>query len=505
MNFPFFPSLFKSKKYILNNQKSFLIENIKTITNKYNLILFSNQSIFHHNEKTTIPLLLLHPLRGLFLFEYKEWSYDDLKDVSIEKAINVTPQKNNTAFQSLQNTILSKYKELTHTDDLKFSNFLLIENLNRGEYDLLDNSFKELLPKDRIIFNDTSDEEIIEILALKELSEQDINLLFNPEHILPNIFIQYALFDDNQTLFLLSSKQREFIDVPLKGHQKLSAQTGSGKTNTIILKALIEQLQNPQKHIIIIEPTRIASDIVRQKLLMLIEHAIVSINPLSIEILTPQELINQQLAKSNKPQLYHELHIDEKLFSKSKKIADLVICDDAELLTPEFIKFITLLQKKDSLLLVSNDAGKDFDFRFPDSFTNHTKKVIFKQANKHAKSMQIIRELSTHFSARDILVVSHSSTKEALKEDLEFFIEDKAILLDSSTSLLSQKLDSLLLASYSEISSLHSRFVLLMDIGKATANQINHAIHLATDTLYIIYEENCEMIEKLKEQYESKT
>ncbi|MDY0116413.1 MAG: DEAD/DEAH box helicase family protein [Sulfurimonadaceae bacterium] len=501
MNFSFLTSFFKPKQTHLQTPDSLLIKKIKNIADQYNLSLFHNKAIYHHNQKKIVPLIILHPNKGLFLFEHKDWSYDDLKNATIEKATNKNRLQNNLAFGSLHDFILLKYKELTHTDTLEFCNFLLMENLDSTQYEYLDDSFKELLPKHRIIFNDSSYEEI----RLKFSLQEPLNQIYEPKSIFPNLFIQYALFDTHQNLSLATKEQRDFIDARLLNQQSLAAKTGSGKTNAILLKALVEKLENPQKQITIIEPTRIACDILRQKLLILIEHAIVTINPLSIEILTPLELINKQLTHSNKPLLHGELFIDKKLFSKSIKIADLVICDDSDLLSDEFIQYISLMQKKDTLLLVTNSFDPTPDFFLQDNFISENKQVIFKQANQHAKSMQLLRELSTKHAAKDILVVCDSLTKVHLQEDLESFIEDKAILLDSSKTLLNQELDALLLASYSEISGLHAKFVLMLDIDKASQSQIEYAKNLATDTLYIVYEESCEMIEKLKEQYESQT
>lgn len=499
MNLSFFSSLFKPKQIELQTSESLLIKKIENITNQYNIYSFNNKTIFHHNHKKSIPLIFLHPKQGLFLFEFKEWKYEDLKNASISKSTNETPSQNNLAFESIQEYILLKYKELTHTDKLEFSNFLIMENLTSFDYDLLSDEFKEYLPSHRIIFSDSSDEEIIKKLSLTNSMEEN----YNQDKVFSNIFIQYAFFDIDKKLSFASKEQRDFIDAPLKGEKTLAAKAGSGKTNVILLKTLQEKLENPKKQITIIEPTRVAADILRKKLLELIEHAIVDISPLAIEITTPYELIAK--GSTNEPLVQNELFIDKKLFSKTIKIADLVICDDADLLQKDFIEYIRLMQKRETLLFVSNNFDFTPDFSLSQTLINKSKKVIFKQANKYAKTMQTIKELLTNNLAKDILVVCDSLTKKNLEEDLKSFIEDKAILLDSSQSLLNQDFDSLLLANYNEISGLEAKFVLLLDIEKASLNQVEYAQHIATDTLYIIYEENYEIIENLKELYESET
>lgn len=501
MNFSFLTSFFQTDKTVLQTPDSVLLKKIKKIAQEHDLYLFHNKTIYHHNLKKTIPLVLFHPYKGIFLFEHKDWSYDDLKNATIEKATNEHSSKDNLAFESVHEFLIQKYKELTHTDELAISNFLLMENLDTPQYEHLHDSFKELLPKHRVIFNDSTQEEIIEKFAL---DSHTLHPLLDLEKIIGNLFIQYALFDTQGKLALCTQEQREFIDAKTEGHQTLCAKTGCGKTNVLLLKALVEKLENPKKQITIIEPTRIACDILKQKLLALIEHAIIEVNPVSIQILTPLEIVNKHLQALNKPLLDEQVVIDPKLLSRSKKIADYLICDDSELLCNEFLEYVRLMQKKHTLLLVTNQDIPAPDFELRHNFVSLEKKVVFKHANEHAKALQIIQKLLQTHKARDILVICNPLTKENLYEDLDGFIKDKAILLDSSKSLLDQELDSLLLATYEQISGLHAKFVIMLDIEQAHKGHIEYAQNLATDTLYAVYEESSQAIETLKEKYETK-
>ncbi|MDD3817126.1 MAG: DEAD/DEAH box helicase family protein [Thiovulaceae bacterium] len=500
MNFSFLTSFFQTDKTVLQTPDSVLLKKIKKIAQEHDLYLFHNKTIYHHNLKKTIPLVIFHPYKGIFLFEHKDWSYDDLKNATIEKATNERSSKDNLAFESVHEFIIQKYKELTHTDELAISNFLLMENLDTPQYEHLHDSFKELLPKHRVIFNDSTQEEIVAKFALEEHA---LHPLLDLEKIIGNLFIQYALFDTRGKLSVCTQEQREFIDASIKGHQTLSAKTGCGKTNVLLLKALVEKLENPKKQITIIEPTRIACDILKQKLLALIEHAIVEVNPVSIQIITPLELVNKHLQALDKPLLNEQVIIDPKLLSRTKKIADFVICDDSELLCDPFLQYVRLMQKKETLLLVTNQDIPTPDYELKHNFVSLEKKVAFKHANEHAKALQILRELLQTHKAKDILVISNPLSKDNLYEDLEGFIEDKAILLDSSKSLLDQELDSLLLATYEQISGLHAKFVIMLDVCEAHKGQIEYAQNLATETLYVVYEESCQAIKTLKEKYET--
>ena len=110
------------------------------------------------------------------------------------------------------------------------------------------------------------------------------------------------------------------------------------------------------------------------------------------------------------------------------------------------------------------------------------------------------RETNENNKSNEILVVSDNLSKKNLKDDLEFFIRDKAILLDASINLINQNLDNLLLCSYADISAMSSKYIILLDIEYSSLNEIEHAINLAQDTAYVIYEQESENIKTLKEK-----
>ncbi|NOR58786.1 MAG: hypothetical protein GQ474_09720, partial [Sulfurimonas sp.] len=315
-----------------------------------------------------------------------------------------------------------------------------------------------------------------------------------------NLLVQYLIFSKDNTMNLATSEQVAFIKSTTNGLETLSGNAYSGKTNSILLKAVLETLRNPELKIIIIEPTTLACDILKQKLLNIIEYAIIEVDLTTIEIITPIELVNKHLSKLKKPLLEVILSIDDKLMHKSFKVADLIICDDSNLLSFEFIDYLNHIQKNSSLILVNEYSDEESTYSFEESFKTKELKVIFKQANQHAKALQIISHLLEENSSTDILVVSDNLSKRKLKDDLEFFIRDKAVLLDSSNNLISQDLDNLLLCSYSQISSMNSKFVILIDVADASLNEIEYAINLAGDTAYILYEKECENINFLKEK-----
>ena len=68
----------------------------------------------------------------------------------------------------------------------------------------------------------------------------------------------------------------------------------------MLLKSIVEILDEQSKKIIILKATVLACDIFKKKLLNIIEHAIIEIDLSGIEIITPIELLNRHLLKVGK-------------------------------------------------------------------------------------------------------------------------------------------------------------------------------------------------------------
>lgn len=492
-----FSSIFKKKKKPLTLPDSLLIKKLKTVCQENSLSIYEDVTIYHHTQSYFIPLFILNPDKGIYLFEYKEWSYDDLKNATISKATNQESDSKNLAFEKTHQFIKQKFNELTHNDGVPIYNYLLMENLNSDEYEHLDDSFKELLPFNKIMFNNSSQDEI---LLKIDNTPSPTSPMPSEVEIIGNLLIQYLIFSKDHSKNLASKEQINFIESKIEGTQVLSGSSYSGKTSSILLKAILENLRSKDSKIIIIEPTVLACDRLKQKLLNIIEYAIIEIDIDAIEIITPINLVNKHLSKLNKPQLEVILHIDKKLMHNNYKSADLIICDDSNLLSFEFIEYLKHIQKNSSLVLVNEYHDEEAKFIFNKNFQQKSTKIIFNQANQHAKALHIVTKLLQDHKASDILIVSNNITKNNLSDDLEFFIKDKAILLDASVNLQNQDLENLILCSYAQISSMNSKFVILLDVEEASLNELEYALHLSCDTTFVLYETESENIKILKEK-----
>lgn len=500
MNFTFLSSLFHRKKTDLQLPDSLLVKKLKEICQEKQFLLFENKTIFHHSQTFKIPLFILDPSRGIYLFEYKEWSYDELKNATIKKAGKQEVSHNSLSFENTHKFIKQKFNELIHTDGVEIFNFLLMENLNTGEYTHLNESFQELLPKHRVMFHDSSKESIVEKLQNVKEAKDPLPKVAN---IIGNLLIQYAIYHEDGQLSLCTQEQREFIDTQLRSHETLYAPNGMGKTSLILLKALYEKLKNPKIRITIIQPTTLACDIVKQKLIHSIEHAMVTLDMTSIEVITPIELVNKHLQKLKKELLDEELILEKKLFKTSLDLADILFCDASDFYEESFLEYLKHIQKNSALLFVSQSKKEDANYSLSDTSFKKTPETSFHQGNELALCMHLLNKLLQTEKAKDILVVSGNLNKEKLHDDLKFFIKDKAILLDSSKNLIDLEQDSVLLCSYEEISGLRAKHVLLLDICQTDSLRIDHARSLADTQIYIIYEQKCEKTKELHNEHKN--
>ena len=499
MKIPFLSKLFQKETKPLTLPDSILVKKLKTIATINDLSLYEDTVIYHHTKSYAIPLMLLDIQRGLYLFEKKEWSYDDLKNATIEKAENQTASKDTLSYQNTQDIIHQKFNELTHNDGVPIFNYLLMENLNTQEYEHLDTSFQKLLPRDRVIFSDTSEEEMVKKL---EHVAKATTPLPSKDEIMGTLLVQYTILDDNSQLKLASEEQINFINAEINETVNLHAKTATGKSSALLLKAIYTKLKEPSKKIIIIKPTKLAADMLKSKLLETIEHAIVEIDLSSISILTPIEFVNLHLQKLKKDLLRDTLYIDPLLMKKNFHAADFIFCDDTNLLQNEFVSYLLHVQADKPLVLVNSKEHQD-NFIFTKKFTKDDREVHFLQTNPHAKALQLISKLLQSNNASDIVVVSNSLSKEKLNDDLEFFIKDKALLLDSSKNLIDQEFNSLLLTTYSDIVGLKAKHVILLDLCFNDFEELEFAFDLASDSVYVLFDEECNEIKTLEENYES--
>lgn len=479
MNFDFFASLFnkQTNKSKLLLPDSILIKNLKSISHKNNFYFYQNITIYHHNKNIFIPLFVLDPNIGIFLFEYKEWTYNDLNNYTLQRSTNVQSSKDTLAYEKINKFITTKFNEILHNDGIDIFNFLLSENLSSDDYKHLDSSKQMLLPYDRVIFSDSSEIEILE--KLSNVSKEN-SYIRQSHFILANLFTQYLVLGNDNTINLATDEQIKFIEHTNYDVEVVYGHTNSGKTTAIMLKSILLKLKDPKSEITIIRPTKLSCDKLKAKLLNTIEYAIIDIDITTIKIITPIE------------------------FKSINKVSQYVFCDDTNLLEDDFLEYLYDKTSKSQLSLVNpKDIHDDF-FKLTKKFNDKKIEVEFLKSNPITGVIQIVSDYSSSPNELSILCISSDSNKLKLDEDLKTAITDKVILLDSSKSLIDQEEANITLSDYENINANKADIVLLLDINETSEDKLAYAISLANKKIHVIYIDECEKITNLKKIYNIK-
>lgn len=487
-------SFFSQKKQDLVVPDSLLLKQIKSLAKHSHIEVFSNIEIFHHTTAHAIELLLYDNTRGIYLFEIKRWSFDDLKNATIQKAEHQERSSNTLAFEKTQDVIKQKFNEVLHNDGVAIFNYLLMENLSALEYEHLDDSFKALLPQEKIIFNDSSTSDIFKKLESAAPPQPTMDI----SYVMGTLLTQYTIIDNQAKLHLCDEDQRSFIDGQTTSSLSvLQGDVHTGKSSLLLLRALYSVFKQKSKKVVIIKPTILARDIAYKKLLEIIEYGIVEIDPASIEILTPLELINKHLQKLKKPVVNSLAMVEPKLLQKSYNDADMILCDDAFALEKKFIDFIKHIQKNKSAVFVNLDNTHAMQCitlqhnYLNESFTLHTL-----QTQPYAKAMQLLHTITQRDAYATVLIICNQETYEHLQEDLENFIEPKTSQVNADLNLLEQNYNTIQLTTYNAVYDLDADFIIALDTCEQVQSQLTYALHRANKEAYLLYEEPCETLQK---------
>ncbi len=496
MNLPSFTSFFKKTSNNLIVPDTILIQKLKKLSSQSNLVIHKDVKIYHHALAYNIRLMLVDKLHGLYLFETKEWTYDELKNAQIEKATKQERSENTLAYEKTHDIIRQKFNEITHNDGVPIFNFLLMENLNADEYEHLSESFQELLPREKIIFSDASEADIFK--KLQAVSKED-KMLASIDSILGTLLIQYTILDYKKKPHFCSSEQIAFIDAEISNNYELKGVAGSGKSNLLLLKSLLEILNRTAQKIIILKPTLLGCDILKQKLLNLIEHAIIEVDLEAIEIITPLMLINRHLEKLGKEKI-NKVEIDPRLLKKNYHFADMILCDDANIIGEEFVEYLKHLQVKKHLVLVRQKFTPQ-ESHLKVNYRQKRQNINFYKTNPHAKALRIIERLSVNES-KNIFIVCSENSREKLIEDLNSFIHQTPKKIDSSVHLIKQNFADISFCEYQDINSLKVDHIILMDLCSISENLLEYTINLSNYSADILYEEECPKIQNIRSKYE---
>ncbi|MCW8838523.1 MAG: hypothetical protein OQK11_07470 [Thiovulaceae bacterium] len=463
----------KSQKNKLIIPDSILLKKLKSVCKKNNYKVLENITLFHHSNKMDVPLMIIDPKRGIYIFEYKDWTYNDLTNYEIKKSHNNEQSKNTLAYEKINTFINLKFNEILHNDCVDIFNFLLTENLSFDDYEHLNEEKKNLLPHNKVIFCDNDE---IDIQKKLNNSKDIDNSLPEVDFIIANLLTQYLVLD-KKNIYFATNEQRAYIDDVFNYSESntimsLNGLASSGKTTTLILRAIYLKLLSEENSVTIIEPTKLSCDIVRQYILELIEYSIVNVDATTINVYTPEEFL-------------------------STKTTTHIFCDDTTLIEENLLQKIISKSAKSILTLVNPTYRYEHYYKLTKSFHKKIDIELIKR-DPFKKAIELILDYSKNDIKKKVSCISCEKSREDLEKELKPLNNTEIVFIDGSKNLIDQTQGSVIISDYKNMSTLRSDIIILLDVCKIIQEELSYAINLANKKVYILYNEDCQSIITLK-------
>jgi len=386
--------------------------------------------LFHRDTVTLIDTLIFLPHFGIFLGETISWNASELENATVERSSRLIKHPPSTRFESMESKIRQKLEDVLSFDSTPIERFIWMKNLTEAEFDALDPTFHELLPKTRLFFKDESGESVKNKLYVMGVHRDEplsslkiIGALNSHTYILPT--------PKAPTGAILSPEQNNFLSVPLTSTTTLYGDYGSGKSTLILRKAILMLLDNPKENILIISPTLLASELLRDEFVSLLEYGALSIDLNRITFSPAIENIDEQ-------KFFHD--------------ATLIMCDDAYLLKESFRDRLKRYEDKRTCLyttVLQNGIPENSVLLFH-RYRNHIHPRIIPSAFQNTRHLLLAKMRSLLLSAdkNEIMIVfTDPNLIDSYKEALDEYLGLNCRIVTSSFSLQSQNLDNLILTT----------------------------------------------------------
>ncbi|HEX5329608.1 hypothetical protein [Sulfuricurvum sp.] len=418
------------------------IDTIHSIAQEEDGLFFENFNLFYQDKRLKIDLLLFLPYRGLYFAEAISWDFTALQDMSIERSSQKSKKRASTHLEETASAIHQKLEDILSFDSTVCERFFWMNRLNEDEFDRLDPSFHALLPKERLIFNDSSKESIrykLDSLAQKRDEPYStlkiMGSLQSHTLILPSEENPYGQFLSEEQLTFLET---DFTDTVTT----LFGEHNSGKSSAIIRKALLTLLSNPKENVLIITPTLIGGEILRHELISLLEYGALSIDFNCLHFYTPRD--TETLTQMD-------------IFQSASSI----LCDDSHLLEKGFIDALLEHREKRWILLSMHNNYTPISNSSIIFYNHYQKNIHYRKlpANTTNVLMTLLLELRGQLlssSPERVMVILESDKQLMLyKEGIDEYFDIKSRILSKEFSLQYQNLDNLILTTPEYTYGLH--------------------------------------------------
>lgn len=423
-------------------------ESFRAIADEWRGHCYENFKLYHHDTLTTIEILLFHPNRGIYFGEALSWTPSELKGASVERSSKRTQKSPTTRLENSAWRLHQKLEDILSFDSTPIERFLWMKNLTEADFDELDPSFHELMPKGRLIFSDDSKAAIQrKFEALIPYQSESISTV----KVMGSLNAHTLLLPTPDTPFgaFLSDEQLQFLGTEFTDTiTTLCGTYGSGKSTLLLRKAITILLNDPKSKVLIITPTLLAGELLRNKLISLMEYGAWNIPLDSISFYTPQLSVPLD-----------ELPVFEE--------ASVVFCDDAYRLENTFTQM--LRQRRGKRWLVFSTvlkADSDENLYLLNNRYRDAKRVATLQCTQKDLLSTLLDELRKRLidvSKEDIMIIL---PEQQMLPQFKKSIDD-ALHLDCRTlvpgfSLQYQNLDDLILVTADYVSGLRIPHLILI-------------------------------------------
>ncbi|MDD5053357.1 MAG: hypothetical protein PHO27_11550 [Sulfuricurvum sp.] len=429
--------------------------------------LFHDFNLFHQDNVSSIDTLIFLPHFGIFIGETINWEASELKNATVERSTRQSKRPAATHLENIEAKIRHKLDDVLSFDSTPIHRFIWLKNLTETEFDTLDSSFHQLLPKSHLFFSDETIESLqLKIHSIGEYLETPlssikiIGALNSYAFILPT-----PKYPDGA---LLSPQQNHFLTSSLAGVITLWGEYGTGKSTLILRKALLLLLSKHDEKILIITPTLLGSELLRDEFLSIVYYGSLKIDLNRINFSYPMENFDTL-----------------KIFNEATSI----FCDDTYLIDTNFLEL--LQQKRDKRLLLFSTINNNY---IPDQSVhlNYQYRTPIVPISVECDRTNILNcvllELRKLFvepsDTKIILVFSNSNLIPTFKESIDEYLDVNCRILTKQFSLQYQDLDDIILTTEDSISGLSLPHLLL--VVSDNSKDYTYALSRASESATII-------------------
>jgi hypothetical protein len=455
----------KSKQPILNDSGD--NTSLKIFAIKEGGKFFHDFKLFHKETVSTIDILVFLPHFGIFIGEIIDWKASELENATVARYTRQSKHPSTTHLGDKESKIRSKLEDVLSFDFTPVYRFIWMRNLTENEFDELDSSFHELLPKSRMLFSDE------EINSIKDKLHSLGECLTTP---LSGIKIMGALQSftfilpspNNPAGALLSPQQNSFLSLPITQTTTLYGNYGTGKSSVLIRKAMVMLLNDPSEKILLLAPTLLASELLRNEFVSLMYHGALNIDLTRITFSHPIENFD-----SFKP------------FNDSTAI----FCDDIHHMNLNFVDSLKQKYGKRTLLFTSIQENNHTECNIPFTYSYH-KSITpnffqCKEENIIAFLLSELRKCITEKDTKNILIIVYDSNLiSLLKEAIDEYLGISSRILSLKFSLQTQDLDELIITTVDCISGIYAPHMFLLT--NDSSQDYTYALSRASETATII-------------------